>query len=146
MRILSASYLTFCTGSNPAANSTSIGLPGLFSTCRFVFAGNLDNFTMTRQPSYLYPDCCKNRSSKRATYYTAGPLGVRVGATWQPVFVREFRLDVTIFCHLSGLSHLDKFLIPCQLLTIYLDFNTPAPNGKTEFRHISWQNQNHDWF
>src|SRR5450759_2353987 len=43
--------------------------------------------------------------------HTRWPLGVRVNAKPQPVFVREFRLDVTIFRHLPGLRYLDKFIV-----------------------------------
>ena len=86
-------YQTFETLTNPSAKTISIGLPGLLSTCRLVFAvqprqfyhdetpschlpgpDHHENFILTGKLASIYRDCCKNRSSNGATYYTAGPL------------------------------------------------------------------------
>ena len=119
----------FCTMTDPAAETKSIGLLADALLSWFLHR-HLDNFIMTGQILPIYRDYTvktvpSGRKSSRpsigtlqkrmptptqtATTHTTGPLGVRGNAKSQPVFVRESYHDVTVFYSLSGLGHLDSF-------------------------------------
>ena len=116
---------------NPAAVTMSIGLPAdarvvmvfampprqlyrdMTNPARLSEPRDLDRFivTLNARPSIGTLQKHMPTLTQTATNQSAGLLGVRVNAKPQPVFVREFNLDVTIFCHLSGLGYLDKFIV-----------------------------------
>ena len=43
----------------------------------------------------------------------------------KPVFVKEFYHDVTVFSPLSGLDHLDNFIMTQEYSSIYRDLRPP---------------------
>jgi hypothetical protein len=79
LRNLTPTYQTFCTGSNPAAVTKSIGLPAIAQVSRFLQC-RFDNFIMTQYsvPSTV-PDSYRDgknlaTATLTATNQTAGPL------------------------------------------------------------------------
>ena len=54
-RNMITTYKTFESMTNFSAKTTSIGLPGLFSTCRFIFAAQSRQFYHDKTPSYHLP-------------------------------------------------------------------------------------------
>jgi len=141
MRVNSDQLIKLCgTLTDPAAETKSIGLPAdTLVPCFLLAIWTISSWPKTHIP---YPDLVPSRqfhrdqwvlvrlpglakklgtSTRSPTQLNRRAVRRQSGPTRQPVFVRKFRHDVTIFCHLSGLLHLDSFIITWQLLLIYQD-------------------------